>query len=399
MRGGWLAGALLLASPALAEWQFGPDLTVGEAPRGGLFHQLEGTARQHLAVNGEGTVAAAWADNADGSYQVRAAFRAHDEPEFGAAQQLSTGREAYQPVVVAVGGVFLFAWEQDGHVWLRSAGPAGMGPATRIEAMESTEPALAAHPAHGVVAAWARRESGVMRIVSAPVSLGGDGGVRLGEVRPVDAEPAARDQLYPTVAVTDAGVLVGWEDRRHGHTRLYTAFRGHGGAFSAPRLLNDLPTGPRTAEFGAGSGVTRLALAARGDRVAAVWLDKRDYRSGYDVFAALSEDGGASFGPNEMVQDMFGANTPQWRAAVALDPEGLPLAVWDDTRDDTPDLWMSWREDGEWSDDQAVAPGYGTGAHTSPAAAFGADGRLHLLWTSRTAEGWSHLRYTSAERH
>jgi hypothetical protein len=393
-----LAGALALAFPAFGDWVFGPDLTLGEAPRAGLFHQLEGTARQHLAVDGDGAVAVTWADNAGGTYQVRVAFRAVDDSAFGTPQPLSTGSEAYQPVVVATSTGFLFAWEQDGHVWMRSGSPAGLGPAVRIDEAQSTEPALAAHSKHGIVAAWARRESGVMRIVSATVTPGEDGAPHIGEVMPVDVEAAVRDQLYPTVAVTDAGVLVGWEDRRHGHTRLYTAFRAHDGAFSAPRLLNDLPSGPRSVEFGAGSGVTRLALATRGNQVGAVWLDKRDYRSGYDVFAAISDDGGQNFGPNEMVPDMFGANTPQWRAAIAMDPEGLPLAIWDDTRDDTPDLWMSWREDGEWSDDQAVAPGYGPGAHTSASVAFGPDGRLHLLWTSSTPEGWSHLRYTSAER-
>jgi hypothetical protein len=237
-----------------------------------------------------------------------------------------------------------------------------------------------------------------MRLYSAPIRVADEGGLELGQARPVDSEPAARDQLYPSVAVTDAGVVIGWEDRRHGHTRLYTAFRPHGGDFGAPQGLNDQPQGPRSVEFGAGSGVTRVALAARGERVAAVWMDKRDYRSGYDVFAALSEDGGRSFGANEMVQDMFGAETPQWRPAVAMSPDGLPLAVWDDTRDDSPDLWMSWREGGEWSDDVAVAPAYGPGAHTSPAAAFGPDGRLHLLWTSRTEDGLSRLGYVEAGR-
>ncbi|MFN2350070.1 MAG: hypothetical protein ABR558_10940 [Thioalkalivibrio sp.] len=394
---GAVALAAALALPATADWSFDEAKAVGGEAREGVFHQLDGTARQHLAVD-EGFVAAAWSDNADGSYQARAAFRALGE-DFGAVQTLSTGAEGYQPVVVALGdGRFLFAWEQDQRVWMRTATAQGLGPAVQVDEAQSTEPSLAAHSEHGVVAAWVRREGRVMRLYSAPLRVAGDGALELGDARPVDPEPAARDQLYPSVAVTDAGVVIGWEDRRHGHTRLYTGFRPHGGDFGAPRGLNDQPQGPRTALFGAGSGVTRVALAARGDRVAAVWMDKRDYRSGYDVFAALSEDGGRSFGANEMVQDMFGAETPQWRPAVAMDPGGLSLAVWDDTRDDTPDLWMSWREDGEWSDDVAVAPAYGPGAHTSPAAAFGPDGRLHLLWTSRTQEGLSRLGYVEAGR-
>jgi hypothetical protein len=392
--------ALLLAAafalPVQAQWTFEPPLTVDGEPRAGVFHQLDGASRRHVAVDGR-YVAVVWSDNSDGSYQARAAFRpAHGEADFGAVQVLSGG-EAYHPVVAAAGGGrFLFAWEQDGRVWMRSGGPEGLGPPVQVDEAEATQPALAADPVHGIVAAWARREDGSLRVVSAPVTVDEEGVVSVAGAAPVDAEPARRDQLYPAVAVTPSGVVVAWEDRRDGHTRLYSVFRPHDGPFGELRDLNDRPRGPRSVEYGAGSGVTRVALAAREDRVTAVWMDKRDYRSGYDVFAALSEDGGRVFGGNEMVQDMFGANIPQWRPAIAMSPDGLPLAVWDDTRDDTPDLWMSWREGDAWSDDEAVAPAYGPGAHTSPAAAFGPDGRLHVVWTTRTAEGLSLLGYVVA---
>jgi hypothetical protein len=394
MRALLLAAALAL--PVQAQWTFEPPLTVDGEPRTGVFHQLDGASRQHVAVD-EHYVAVVWSDNSDGSYQARAAFRrAHGGAGFGAAQVLSGG-EAYHPVVAAVGsGPFLFAWEQDERVWMRSGGPEGLGPPVQVDEAEATQPALAADPVHGIVAAWARREDGILRVVSAPVRVDESGVVSLAAAAPVDAEPARRDQLYPAVAVTPPGVVVAWEDRRDGHTRLHTVFRPHDGAFGELRDLNDRPRGPRTVEYGAGSGVTRVALSARGERVAAVWMDKRDYRSGYDVFAALSEDGGQQFGGNETVQDMFGANIPQWRPAIALGPDGLLLAVWDDARDDTPDLWMSWREGDEWSDDQAVAPAYGPGAHTSPAAAFGPDGRVHVVWTTRTTEGLSLLGYVVA---
>ncbi|MCW8874326.1 MAG: hypothetical protein OQK27_01125, partial [Gammaproteobacteria bacterium] len=61
------------------------------------------------------------------------------------------------------------------------------------------------------------------------------------------------------------------------------------------------------------------------------------------------------------------------------------------------DLWMSWREAGDWSEDQAVPPGYGPEAHTAPAIAFDPHGGLHLLWTSRDAAGVSRLWYVQAQ--
>lgn len=391
MRWWWLTVALV-AAPLQAQWQFGEPLRPAGEAREGVFHQLDGTARQHVAADNTHVVAV-WSDNRDGSYQVRAAFRPV-EGEFGPVRTLSTGTEAYHPVVTSLGdGRFLFAWEQDEAVWMRSATADDLAPAVQVADAPSTQPALAAHSRHGIAAAWSRQVNDALRVVSAPLSVDEAGAVRPGEPVPVDPGPARRDQLYASVAVTPAGVAVAWEDRREGHTRLFHVFRAHDGGFGPLQDLNDRRDGPRAAAYGAGSGVTRVALAARGDRVVAVWMDKRDYQSGYDVFAAVSEDGGRSFGANEMVQDMFGAEIPQWHPAVAVSPSGVPVAVWDDPRDDSPDLWMSWRESGGWSDDVEIPPAYGPGAHTRPAAAFGPDGRLHIIWTTRTEDGLSSLGY------
>jgi hypothetical protein len=397
MRSGWLLAVWCVVVPVQAQWEFAEPLWPAGEARVGVYPQLDGTARKHVAVD-EAHVAVVWSDNRDGAYQARAAFRALDgRAGFGPVQTLSTGGEAYHPVVLSLGnGRFLFAWEQDERIWTRTGGADGLGPARQLEVLQSTQPALAGDPELGLVAACVRREDGVQRVVSASLEVDGADVRQVDEPVPVDPMAPESDQIYPTVAVTPSGVVVAWEDRRGGHTRLYYAFRGHEGAFGALRDLNDRRQGPRTQMYGAGSGVTRVALAARDDRVVAVWMDKRDYRSGYDIFASVSDDGGRMFGANEMVQDMFGAEIPQWHPGVGISPQGTPLAVWDDPRDDSPDVWMSWREGGGWSDDVQVSPAYGPGAHTRPAAAFGPDGRLHVVWTSRTDNGLSRLGYVEA---
>ena len=86
----------------------------------------------------------------------------------------------------------------------------------------------------------------------------------------------------------------------------------------------------------------------------AVWLDKRDFLSGYDVYAAFSSDGGRSFGRNLKVQDGFGENIAQWHAAVAANNQGRVVAVWDDDRDGNSDIWLAnWTGKG-YSDNVAV---------------------------------------------
>ena len=388
---------LLASGTVAADWRFDAALRVGEAPRAGLFHQLDGAGRKQVAADAE-QVVVVWADNAAGAYQARVAFRALDGNDFGQARQLGSGAEAYQPVVVALGGGrFLFAWEQDERVWLRTGTATALGPPLQLDRRESTQPALAVDAAGRMEVAWARREEGVLRLYSAPLQLSQDGSLTAGKAQPIDAAPARQDQLYPSLGLSATGLVAAWEDRRHGHTRMVTAFRPHEGKFTPPRELNDQPEDPRSVVFGAGYGVTRVALAARDEQVVAVWMDKRDYRSGYDVYAAFSADGGETFGANEAVQDLFGANIPQWRPAVALSPQGTALVVWDDTRDDSPDLWLSWREAGDWSEDLAVGAAYGPEAHTAPAIAFDPRGGLHLVWTSRDAAGISRLWYVQAQ--
>ncbi|MDX9768695.1 MAG: hypothetical protein RBT51_15230 [Ectothiorhodospiraceae bacterium] len=385
-----LALALGALAPAQAgEWVFDAPRDVAGAARTGVFTQLDGAGRRHLAVSGD-VLAVVWSDRRAGSYQAWAAFGAGDS-DFTAPMRLSTGNEAYAPTVAALGdGRFLFAWEQDGRVWARSGDAQGLGPARMLDDAPSEQPSVAAGGG-GAAIAWARREGRFLRLYFSRLQSGDDGW-RATDVQPVDREPARDDQLYPSLVSVGDGYVIGWEDRRHGHTRLFTA-RWQGDGFTAPRPLNEVPPSA-SATFGRGTGVTRVVLDACGDRVAAVWMDKRDFRSGYDVYAAVSEDGGASFGRNEKVQDVFGDGAPQWRPAVAISPAGTVLAAWDDNRDERSDLWLSLRDaDGAWSDDFSPPGAHGPEAQTAPAIAFDDDGRLHLLWVERNANGATALRH------
>ena len=107
----------------------------------------------------------------------------------------------------------------------------------------------------------------------------------------------------------------------------------------------------------------------------------------------MSRDGGRSFGANEMVQDLFGESVPQWHPDVAVSPEGLIGVAWDDSRDDPADVWLSWREGGQWSDDLALPGGHGKGSQSHPVIVFDAQGDLHAAWVQRGSDGLSSIRY------
>jgi hypothetical protein len=383
---------LTLALPVQAEWAFADFESVSGTVQAKLFPHLESAGRNNLAASGD-QLAVVWEDNRDGHPQVYAALRRLDRPGFAAPLRLSAGKEAYEPVVVGLGaGRFLAAFEQDGKVVARVFGAAAQGALTPLDAAASAQITLTAGTGR-LHAAWGRRDGRFLRLVSAPLTVDGLQ-IRTGAARAVDISPAQDEQLYASLAATAQGYAIAWEDRRAGHTRLMTATSDDGTQWSAPQPLNEIPGSSSAAELGLGRGpgVTRVSLAGDGAAVvAAVWMDKRDFLSGYDIYAGVSTDNGSSFGPNEKAQDAFGAEKPQWHPAVAVTPHGV-VAAWDDPRDDTPDIWLSTRlGEKEWSDDFSVDGGAGPGSQDNPALLWHG-GRLHLAWVHKGEEG-AQVRY------
>ncbi len=389
--------ALLTAAPGhAADWAFGPTLSVSGPARPGVFPHLEAAGRASIAVSG-GTVAVVWEDNRSGRPAAYVAFKGLQALAFSEPRRLSGRAQAYEPAVAALGGGFVFAWEEDGRVRLRTGAPDQLGPTRAPGWGEGAQATLAAAPDGTAWLAFGATAGGRPHILVARLENRG-GALRLSDPRPVEAEPPPAGELYPALAATPAGLNVAWEDRREGHSRIYHAFAPAGGHFGAAGPINELLPSRSGGKFGRGTGVTRVSLAAdRKQRLAALWMDKRYFRGGYKVYAALSQDGGEHFGGNEAVQDEFGDNVPQWHPDVAVSPSGQVVAAWDDRRDDTSDVWFSWRlAAGEWSDDRGFAPAYGPGDQTHPVIAFGPQGVLHAAWVERGADGRSAVRYAAA---
>ncbi|MGE0080983.1 MAG: hypothetical protein AB7U81_06775 [Thiohalomonadaceae bacterium] len=371
-----LASLWLIAAPAAADWTFSQAEPVSGDTAAGVFPHLEPAGRRAIAVQGE-RVAVVWEDNRSGTPRAYLALKPSASAPFEPPLPLSSGKKAYEPAVIAFGDAFVAAWEQDGGLRMRAIGAQGPGPVQPLGGARAAQVTLHA-AGERLFAAWVERQGRFGRIMVAPLTLA-DGMLRAGEAVPADAAPPTDQQLYPALAHAAGRVVVAWEDRRAGHTRLHYACSPLDALrFGTPVPLNEHPP-VENPEFGRGGGVTRVALAGNGGALAAVWMDKRDFQGGYDTYGAvLGSD--CRFGPNEKVQDMFGENTPQWHPAVAVTADGTTVAVWDDTRDGNPDLWLSERRDDGWSDDLAVTPAHGPGRQDNAAIAFDHRGRLHLAW-------------------
>lgn len=389
------AAALLLALlvwPAHAAWEWGAPLTVNSAQGAAIFPHIESANRQGVAVSGD-TVGVVWEDNRNGSPQCYLALKPATAAQFQPEIQLSKN-ECYEPVVLALGGGrFVAAWEEAGAI---QAQVLPGGTPLQLSKAAAAQATLAGR-GDAVYAAWAEQAGRFKRIVVAALALRGDA-LTVQSAQPVEAAQPIDEQGWPALAVAGDGTLtVAWEDRRYRHTVPMVSHSSDGRSFAAPARLTDHRSGSVDG-LGAGTGAMRPTLAPWGERgVVAVWLDKRDFLSGYDVFAAF-DPGTRRFGKNIRVQDSFGDNIAQWHAGVVGDARGRAVALWDDARDGTPDVWMSEWDGEAFGDDLAVPAAHGPGAHADPVAALDAGGALHLVWLDRDEAAGTRVRYARAVR-
>lgn len=390
----WTAGLLVATlsclSPSLhAGWRFGAPLDLTPASPTAFPH-LDASGRKAIAASG-GRIALSWEDSSSGAPACHVAVI---EPARAVVTTYSFGRgECFEPAVAALPeGRFALIWEDEQGVAATLVTAAGLGPVLGL-GPRGGQGSLTWHPSLGLHAAWSGPDGRWRRIWHTRLHIAPEGRLAVGDITPADTAAPTDDQLQPVLAATASGLALAWEDRRHGHTVIYGSASRDGRSWSPARRISQNPTGRINEELGRGSGAMRPTLASLGgERLAAVWLDKRDFLSGYDVYAALSDDGGLTWGRDRIAQDSFGDAIAQWHAAAAGNAQGVLAIAWDDERDGTADIWLTWlRPDGRYADN--VSPAGGPGSQSDPVIALDDAGDLHLVWIERDEAGMARLRY------
>ncbi len=395
----WLLPGSAHASP----WVFSAPTDVSRVHGERVFHHLGSGGRHGIAVSGH-RVAVAWEDNRDGVSHCYVAIKHANAGAFDEDRRVSGEAASYEPAVTGLGdGRFAIAWEEGGTVWTRLVDHAGAGPALALAKAPAAHVGLASHPSRGLIAAWSQKEDQHFQVwvgeLTVPVN--GTGAPIVAARAPVETGAIKADQLYPAIAVLPSGHLaVAWEDRRYGHTVIMAARSEGRHGFPSPVQMNESFWGGRDLGYGRGTGAMRVSLATVGSQeVIAAWADKRDYYSGYDVYAAFSEEQGSRFGANQKVQDGFADGVGQWHPSVSAGPDGAAAVVWDDDREQTPDVWLSWHTSAGWSDDLDVPGASGPGTQVEPAMTLDAGGNLHLAWVEKQdINAPSRIRYLFARR-
>ncbi|WP_455218517.1 hypothetical protein [Kaarinaea lacus] len=376
--------------------RFETPVTITSASKGVFLH-LDSSGRRSVAVSGE-LVGVVWEDNRSGKPAVYIAYQMPGKTGFSEPDKVSMQSPAYEPVIASLpGNRFIVGWEEGKHVWLRVVSPTENGLPVKVGKERAQQISVATNYSESskpeVSAVWSQGKKRDFFIQFADLSIKSVS-INASAPRLVDNSSDKNVQLYPVIENTESGSVVSWEDRRQGATRIFNAYADHGKPFQAYRLLNEFAPSPNP-EFGKGSGAMRPVLSGNGKQlIVAAWMDKRNWRSGYDVFAAASANGGREFDSNEQVQDMFGDNVPQWHASVALRAiDNIAVVAWDDTRNETPDIFYSLRINGSWSEDFDFPGATGDGRQSHPSIIFDEKGILHAVWLNNV-NGESSLQYS-----
>lgn len=235
---------------------------------------------------------------------------------------------------------------------------------------------------------WLRHSQDLGKTWSAPLP-----------VNPVPERIAADGENRPKLAFGPRGeIYVSWtqllDEPFAGHVRFARSL-DDGKTFSTPITVND-DRAPISHRF------ESLAVDGRG-HVWLVWLDKRDQAAalrrgvpypGAALYSALSEDGGASFSAARKLADH---SCECCRIALALDTDGVPVALWRHIFDGHIRDHALLRLDGVSLPLRASDDGWRLEGcpHHGPALSIAPDGVYHLAWFTG-ASGRAGLYYRRA---
>ncbi len=368
-------------------WNFGEKIAIGENLDANVFQHLDAAGRKNLASSGDNLVVV-WEDNRQGAPQVYVAFKKLNAKKFSQDRKVSTGRNAYAPTVLALSpDRFLIAWEQDDAIWTRTVTASELGPAISLSKGRAAQVTLASANGRQAMAAWSQQTGRFSQIVTSSIKINAKGEVvRVKKPQAVETKKTVNDQIYPVMVATSSGHTLAWEDRREGHTVILYSHAEPTKPFNPPQVLNEVVQ--KSEKYGRGNGVTRVALTVFDqDKIGAAWMDKRGFQTGYDIYAAFSDDGGFHFGANELVQDAFADQYSQWHPTITGNNSNQVLVAWDDDRDGTSGIWLAWKTKEGWSANISPASASDTDKQqTNPAIALDARDNLHLIWLEQNKE-------------
>jgi len=386
----------ILPFTASADWKFTGAETVAQVTGSDEWLQVQSSGRKNIATtsNRVGIVYERY-DRQKAEIYLATRSLGRDDGQF-ALTTLSDVAKPHDPLIRQCDDRFVVGWVDDRGLWMRAE-----------QGGSITEPLLVADARRGeftfacgvnrVYAFWTEQVDGRWRLMTRTLTLSGDKPVLSNgvAVAPIEAQ---RLQRQPSAAVADGHVVVAWQDRSTGTSIVYAAVSTDGASFSDPVAVNE--TIVKSLDWGKGSSAIESVFATSADgKLVLAWLDKRSSRSGYKIYASVNRSlDKDTWKVNQKIQDEFGDFTPQWNAALSDSATDRIVAAWSDSREDSPDIWISDYEVGLWAENEPVKPAATEDSETDPSVVIDGSGSLHIVWLAAKEGAGQRIMYAHAKR-
>jgi hypothetical protein len=231
------------------------------------------------------------------------------------------------------------------------------------------EPSLAVDASNIIYVAWARSFSGDSNI---SFSYSTDGGNIFSDNKTVNDDTSGMTQWHPCLALGDSGnIYIAWQDHRNNNDIYFANSTDGGNTFSPNKKINDdAGTKPQWEPCIAAFGAEILYIA---------WEDSRI--NNRDIYFTNSTDGGGTFSPNKKVNDDI-RNAWRYQTSTAVDDEGKVFIVWVDDRMGDWDIYFAISTDGgnTFSEDKRVNDDLTAEMQWTPNIAVDSKGDIYIVW-------------------
>jgi hypothetical protein len=312
-----------------------------------------------LVVDGSGNLYLAWGDTRDGKWKSYFSKSTDGGSTWSTNVRISdqTGDATVPILVVDNNGNLDAVWTEDRtgnyDIYFSRSVDGGVGWSSSVKINNDIGSAYQVHPklvvdSSGKLYAtwkdcrnvtWKSCNQGDMPFYDLYFAASTDSGSTWNANVRINDFPGSVWQNGPSgLSVDSSGnIYVIWDDTRNdvdAFSRIYFAKSGDGGvSWSANIPVSTNPV--RTAE------VYNYGLVMdNGGNLYAVWGDNRAGGANYDVYFALSIDGGNSWSTNSKVNDDT-TSEPQYQTTLAIDGNGNIYAAWADDRGGNFDIYSS----------------------------------------------------------
>ncbi len=296
-------------------------------------------------------VVVAWGDNRSGNADIRA-NRSLDGGVTWMAADVRVDRapgatQAYEPQVCRNGDIIYVIWQDQRNgsaydVYFNRSTTSGSTWAA-VDVRLDTDAAGSAYSVDpriscsgsNVYVAWQDNRNGGSEI---RFNASADGGVswKPADIR-VDTAPVnTADRSFVRICAAGTSAYLTWQDGRSGAYRIHFNRSLDGGT-------TWLPDDVRIDSNVSAEGSYQPEIACRGNQVHVVWFDSRDAHPGLndsDVYVNSSFDSGTTWFTSDARLDI-GDTAHKESSRVRISADGLrPVAVWEDYRDGTADIYL-----------------------------------------------------------